>query len=245
MSLWTLYPSCSHYTVEISANQFTSKRIELFIQINGGLVLWKFIEKEFYCQKNLPKFLHVSKYYSFFIQNWGRAFNSFIINVCCKSSSISSFVVPFGWRFFIIATFVTVTIKHLFQRPLFVHYGAYRFKVQYFLFQLTLSLANKLDFFIFHKIRLTKIQIYYLYNEQCIILSFSKKIYPFDNGNCESFFKYLKIETNRFDFHTYRNLYHSVFQYIESYYNSHKPLTSLGFLTPDKMETTYCDRKGF
>ena len=52
-----------------------------------------------------------------------------------------------------------------------------------------------------------------LLDERNVVQSFSKKGHPFDNACCESFFKYLKKEeTNRRNFRTYRDLYHSVFQ---------------------------------
>lgn len=84
-----------------------------------------------------------------------------------------------------------------------------------------------------------------LLDELNVVQSFSKKGYPFDNACCESFFKYLKKEeTNRRNFRTYRDLYHSVFQYIEGFYNSRRPHGSLGYLTPNEMEATFWDRQG-
>lgn len=84
-----------------------------------------------------------------------------------------------------------------------------------------------------------------LLDELNVLQSFSKKGYPFDNACCESFFKYLKKEeTNRRNFRTYRDLYHSVFQYIEGFYNSRRPHGSLGYLIPDEMETTFWERQG-
>ena len=84
-----------------------------------------------------------------------------------------------------------------------------------------------------------------LLDELNVVQSFSKKGYPFVNACCESFFKYLKKEeTNRRNFRTYRDLYHSVFQYIEGFYNSRRPYGSLGYLTPDEMEATFWDRQG-
>ena len=53
-----------------------------------------------------------------------------------------------------------------------------------------------------------------------------------------------KEETNRRNFRTYRDLYHSVFQYIEGFYNSRRPHGSLGYLIPDEMETTFWERQG-
>ena len=73
-----------------------------------------------------------------------------------------------------------------------------------------------------------------------IVQSFSKKGYPFDNAVCECFFKYLKREeTNRRTYHTFNELYLSVFEYIEGYYNSRRPHCSLGYLTPNEAEAAY------
>ena len=106
-----------------------------------------------------------------------------------------------------------------------------------------------------------------LLDELNVVQSFSKKAYPFDNACCESFFKYLKKEEtnrrnfrtyrdlyhsgrqsgighNRRNFRTYRDLYHSVFQYIKDFYNSRRPHGSLGYLIPDEMETTFWERQG-
>lgn len=73
-----------------------------------------------------------------------------------------------------------------------------------------------------------------------VVQSFSKKGYPFDNAVCECFFKYLKLEeTNRRTYHTFKELYLSVFEYIEGFYNSRRPHASLGYLTPNEMESAY------
>ena len=70
--------------------------------------------------------------------------------------------------------------------------------------------------------------------------SFSKKGYPFDNAVCERFFKYLKLEeTNHRTYHTFNELYLSVFEYIEGYYNSRRPHGYLGYLTPNETENAY------
>ena len=83
-----------------------------------------------------------------------------------------------------------------------------------------------------------------LLDERNVVQSFSKKGYPYDNACCESFFKYLKKEeTNRRNFHTYNELYRSVFQYIEGFYNSRRPHGSLGYLTPDEMEAAFWDQQ--
>lgn len=76
-----------------------------------------------------------------------------------------------------------------------------------------------------------------------IVQSFSKKGYPFDNACCECFFKYLKKEeTNRRTYHTLQELHDSVFEYIEGFYNSRRPHSSLGLLTPDEKERLYWEQ---
>lgn len=76
-----------------------------------------------------------------------------------------------------------------------------------------------------------------------IVQSFSKKGYPFDNACCEAFFKYLKKEeTNRRTYHTLQEFHNSVFEYIEGFYNSRRPHTSLGLLTPDEKERLYWEQ---
>ena len=73
-----------------------------------------------------------------------------------------------------------------------------------------------------------------------VVQSFSKKGYPFDNAVCECFFKYLKKEeTNRRTYHTLQELQNSVFEYIEGFYNSRRPHSSLGLLTPNEAEKLY------
>lgn len=73
-----------------------------------------------------------------------------------------------------------------------------------------------------------------------VVQSFSKKGYPFDNAVCECFFKYLKREeTNQRTYHTFKELHLSVFEYMEGFYNSRKPHGSLGYLTPNEMESAY------
>lgn len=68
-----------------------------------------------------------------------------------------------------------------------------------------------------------------------IIESFSKKRYPFDNACCECFFKYLKKEEiNRMTYHTLQEPHNLFFEYIEGFYNSRKPHSSLNLHIPDK-----------
>ena len=73
-----------------------------------------------------------------------------------------------------------------------------------------------------------------------VVQSFSKKGYPFDNACCECFFKYLKKEeTNRKCYSSLKELQLSIFEYIERYYNSKRPHTTLGMLIPNEAEALY------
>ena len=79
-----------------------------------------------------------------------------------------------------------------------------------------------------------------LLDELNVVQSFSKKGYPFDNAVAESFFKYLKKEeTNRRTFSSLSELKLSVFEYIEGFYNSKRPHSSLGYLTPNEKEQKF------
>ena len=70
-----------------------------------------------------------------------------------------------------------------------------------------------------------------------VVQSFSKKGYPFDNACCECFFKYLKKEeTDRNSYHSLLLLQLSIFEYIEGYYNSKRPHSTLHMLTPNEAE---------
>ncbi len=76
-----------------------------------------------------------------------------------------------------------------------------------------------------------------------VVQSFSRKSYPFDNACCECFFKYLKKEeTNRKTYHSLQELQLSVFEYIEGYYNSKRPHTTLHMLTPNEAEALYWEQ---
>ena len=73
-----------------------------------------------------------------------------------------------------------------------------------------------------------------------VVQSFSKKSYLFDNACCECFFKYLKKEEiNRRSYHSLQELYNSVFEFIEGYYNSRRSHSSLGMLTPNEKEELF------
>lgn len=76
-----------------------------------------------------------------------------------------------------------------------------------------------------------------------VVQSFSKKGYPFDNACCECFFKYLKKEeTNRRCYHSLQELELSIFEYIEGYYNSKRPHSTLHMLTPNEAEALYWEQ---
>ena len=76
-----------------------------------------------------------------------------------------------------------------------------------------------------------------------VVQSFSKKGYPFDNACCECFFKYLKKEeTDRKRYQSLQELRLSIFEYIEGYYNSKRPHTTLHMLTPNEAEALYWEQ---
>ena len=77
-----------------------------------------------------------------------------------------------------------------------------------------------------------------------VVQSFSNKGCPFDNACCECFFKYLKKEeTDRRNYHSFQELKLSVFEYIEGYYNTKRPHSTLNMLTPDEAENLYLESK--
>lgn len=76
-----------------------------------------------------------------------------------------------------------------------------------------------------------------------VVQSFSKKGYPYDNAVMECFFKFLKQEeTNRRTYHNQDELRKSLFKYIDGLYNSRRPHSTLGYLTPNQMEDQYFGR---
>ena len=76
-----------------------------------------------------------------------------------------------------------------------------------------------------------------------VVQSFSQKGYPYDNACCECFFKYLKKEEiNRRTYHSLQELQLSVFSYIEGFYNSKRPHSSLGMLTPNEKKELYWEQ---
>lgn len=75
-----------------------------------------------------------------------------------------------------------------------------------------------------------------------VVQSFSAKGHPYDNAVAECFFKYLKKEeTDRRYYKTFKDLRLSVFQYIDGYYNSRRPHSSLDYMTPLAFEKKYYD----
>jgi putative transposase len=72
------------------------------------------------------------------------------------------------------------------------------------------------------------------------VQSFSAKGHPFDNAVMESFFKNLKHEElNRRTFNTIGELNLSLFEYIEGFYNSHRPHSANDYLSPNEREKVF------
>ena len=70
-----------------------------------------------------------------------------------------------------------------------------------------------------------------------IIQSFSAKGHPYGNAVMECFFKYLKKEeTNRRSYSSLDELKISLFKYIFGFYNSTRPHSNNGGLSPDDFE---------
>ncbi|MCL2369950.1 MAG: integrase core domain-containing protein [Firmicutes bacterium] len=79
-----------------------------------------------------------------------------------------------------------------------------------------------------------------------MVQSFSKKGHHYDNAVVESFFKFLKREqTNRRNYQNLKELESSVFQYIEGYYNSKRPHSTLNYLTPNQAEFNFHSSLGW
>ena len=69
--------------------------------------------------------------------------------------------------------------------------------------------------------------------------SFSQAGVPYDNSVCESFFKNMKAEElYRIDYSSESHFKKAVIEYIR-FYNQERPLSVIGYLTPDKFEETY------
>lgn len=79
-----------------------------------------------------------------------------------------------------------------------------------------------------------------LLDELNVLQSFSGKGCPFDNAVVEAFFKYLKAEeTNRRVYSNFTDLQLSLFEYIESFYNSKRPHSAINFLSPNVFEDIF------
>jgi len=113
-------------------------------------------------------------------------------------------------------------------------------------FQKAYTNRNSPQGLIFHSDRgtqYTAMSFRKLLDSHGVVQSFSKKDYPFDNACCESFFKYLKKEERHYrNYHTKKELEHSVFQYIEGFYNAKRPHGSLELMSPNEKEKDYWNR---
>lgn len=77
-------------------------------------------------------------------------------------------------------------------------------------------------------------------DEHDLIASYSKKAYPWDNAVTEAFFKYMKKEElDRRTFSSIQEVKLACFEYIESFYNRHRPHSTIGMLTPEEKERFY------
>ena len=77
-------------------------------------------------------------------------------------------------------------------------------------------------------------------DEQNITQSFSKKGHPWDNAVMESFFKYAKHEElDRHSFLTISDVKLALFRYIDGFYNSQRPHSSINMLTPNQKELDF------
>lgn len=65
----------------------------------------------------------------------------------------------------------------------------------------------------------------------------SKRGNPYDNAVAENFFDCLKCEFVHFKhFHTRQEAETAIFRYIETYYNSVRPHSGIGWITPNNFE---------
>jgi len=75
-----------------------------------------------------------------------------------------------------------------------------------------------------------------------LIQSMSKKGDCFDNAAIESWFHSLKIEAIHGNtFNTRQQAKTAIFEYIETYYNSQRMHSTIGYATPESFEQTYAD----
>ena len=73
-----------------------------------------------------------------------------------------------------------------------------------------------------------------------LLLSYSKKAYPWDNACIESFHSLLKREwINRFRITDYNHAYKLVFEYIEAFYNTVRIHSHCDYISPNDYEKRY------
>ncbi len=73
-----------------------------------------------------------------------------------------------------------------------------------------------------------------------MILSYSKKAYPWDNACIESFHSLLKREwINRFRITDYNHAYKLIFEYIEAFYNTVRIHSHCDYTSPNEYEKRY------
>jgi len=72
------------------------------------------------------------------------------------------------------------------------------------------------------------------------VQSFSGGACPFDNAVLEAFFKFLKAEeTNRKSYSSFSDLHIFLFEYIDGFYNSKRPHSTIDFLSPNDFEAKF------
>ena len=76
-------------------------------------------------------------------------------------------------------------------------------------------------------------------DDRGMLQSFSTPGYPYDNAVVESFFRFMKEETNRRRFVDENEAKASVFSYIEGYYNTKRPHSANNMLSPDEKESQF------
>lgn len=80
--------------------------------------------------------------------------------------------------------------------------------------------------------------------EHNVIQSFSEAGVPYDNSVCEAFFKNMKAEElYHIDYSSEKHFKIAVDKYIRKY-NQERPLSVIGYLTPDKFEEEYYKKNG-
>lgn len=73
-----------------------------------------------------------------------------------------------------------------------------------------------------------------------MVVSMSRKGDCYDNSMMESFFATLKAECAIGIYDTREQARHSIFEYIEVWYNRQRRHSALGYASPDAFERSYC-----